>query len=326
MRYKINQYILLAIRKYYLFFIRPKDNLLECENNINQASEIISFFIKRDLPCMITRFGAVELNALINYYDISLKHQSFSDYIMGKQAEWWWNDGIKRCMKDNAGFFPNNEDSLLKFGELMLNDIKLIDVLGSWQPKEQRLAKFFPNAKLIKLLLFDPFWAEIPWTKHLEGLNVLVVHPFNGEIEYQYKRRELLFENSMILPKFNLKTIKAVQSIGGNCEFKDWFQALEYMKSEINKVEFDVCLLGCGAYGLPLAAHIKRIGKKAIHIGGSLQLFFGIKGKRWENPMYGKEYFGTEGVYSKLFNDYWIRAGQQSQIVNSEKVDDNCYW
>ena len=27
--------------------------------------------------------------------------------------------------------------------------------------------------------------------------------------------------------------------------------------------------LGCGAYGFPLAAHVKRMGKKAIHMGGS---------------------------------------------------------
>ena len=40
---------------------------------------------------------------------------------------------------------------------------------------------------------------------------------------------------------------------------------------------FDIALIGCGAYGFPLAAFVKGIGKKAVHIGGPLQLFFGIK-------------------------------------------------
>ena len=77
--------------------------------------------------------------------------------------------------------------------------------------------------------------------------------------------------------------LKAVQTAGGNqTEFKDWFEALEYMEQEIDKIDYDIVLLGCGAYGFPLAAHCKRMGKQAIHLGGVLQLLFGIKGKRWE--------------------------------------------
>lgn len=49
------------------------------------------------------------------------------------------------------------------------------------------------------------------------------------------------------------------------------------MKDEIDKQDYDIALIGCGAYGFPLAAHIKRSGKKAIHLGGALQLLFGIK-------------------------------------------------
>ena len=102
----------------------------------------------------------------------------------------------------------------------------------------------------------------------------------------QYKKRTLLFKTNR-LPSFDLKTVKAVQSIAGNkTAFKDWFDALDYMKSQIDSIDYDVCLIGAGAYGFPLAAHVKRSGKKAIHIGGSLQLLFGIRGKRWEKDDY----------------------------------------
>ena len=68
---------------------------------------------------------------------------------------------------------------------------------------------------------------------------------------------------------------------GGQCsQFNTWFDALDYMKSEIDKYDYDVCLIGCGAYGFPLATHVKHNGKQAIHLGGTLQLLFGIKGNR----------------------------------------------
>jgi hypothetical protein len=46
---------------------------------------------------------------------------------------------------------------------------------------------------------------------------------------------------------------------------------------------FDVALLGCGGFGMPLLAYIKSLPHKpsGIYIGGALQLFFGIHGARW---------------------------------------------
>ena len=73
------------------------------------------------------------------------------------------------------------------------------------------------------------------------------------------------------MPDFDLITIKAVQSLGGGEQFQSWFDALDWMKAEIDKHDYDICLIGCGAYGFPLAAHVKRLGKKAFHLGGALQ-------------------------------------------------------
>ena len=61
---------------------------------------------------------------------------------------------------------------------------------------------------------------------------MLVVHPFANQIFEQYKKhRSQLFKNPMILPDFELETIPAVQSLGGeNHGFNNWFEALQYMK------------------------------------------------------------------------------------------------
>ena len=137
-----------------------------------------------------------------------------------------------------------------------------------------------------------------------------------------------MFDNPDMLPQFKLQTIKAVQSIGGdNNDFRDWFDALYWMESEIDKRDYDVCLIGCGAYGFPLAAHVKRSGKKAVHLGGSLQLLFGIKGSRWENPDYGvKEWGIPKGSYSSLINEFWVRPGEAHKPRNAENVENGCYW
>ena len=158
---------------------------------------------------------------------------------------------------------------------------------------------------------------------------VVVVHPFAETIEQQYLKREFLFNNKEVLPNFkSLNVIKAVQTLGeGDTRFKDWFEALDYMKTEIDKMDYDVCLIGCGAYGFHLAAHVKRSGKKGIHLGGALQLLFGIKGKRWEDPNYGvKEWGIPSGLYSNLMNEYWVRPGENDRPKNAEKVEGACYW
>ena len=99
------------------------------------------------------------------------------------------------------------------------------------------------------------------------------------------------------------------------------------MKKEIDSKEYDICLIGCGAYGFPLAAHIKRKGKKAVHLGGALQLLFGIKGKRWENPNYGVKEWGIPyGSYSTLINQYWISPNQNEKPTNANQVENGCYW
>lgn len=298
---------------------------LQREDNIDNISELIYNRLNDDSPCMIARFGAFELATIINYLNIKKTDHSIWKYIKGEQQEWWWNKKLMNYMYTNAGFFPKTEKAISQFCELMLNDAKEVDILGSWQKSECYLQDYLlPFIIKVNRENSNPFFAKKPWTRALEGKKVLVIHPFSNSILKQYEKRELLFKNPDILPKFkSLEVIKAVQSIGGsNGQFSDWFEALNWMKTEMDKHDYDICLIGCGAYGFPLAAHAKRQGKKAIHLGGALQLYFGIRGKRWE----GKGYVGTDHDYSTLFNEHWIRPSQDEIPNQSNKVENGCYW
>lgn len=311
---KILKLIRLSYSKVFPVRVLPE---LEFESDPNVVSDMIYNLLTSDSPCMISRFGATELTTMVNYLGVKQGKPNIIKYIKGEALDWWWYPNMMNQMRMWSGFFPSTAANLTKFCEGMIEDIKYVDILGSWLPLEYYFKDNLKNAQKVKFVLLEPFHSTIPWSKALEGKNVLVVHPFENTIIEQYKKRELLFEDKNILPSFNLITIPAVQSLTGESNgFSDWFEALQWMKNEIDKVNYDICLIGCGAYGFPLAAHVKRQGKKAFHLGGSLQLLFGIWGERWENPVW-------EEFYISMKNKYWVKP------VNEKKpkiVEPSGYW
>lgn len=296
----------------------------------NIVAEILYNALLNDSPCMITRFGANELACLVNFVHVTGSKRNVLKYITGKQPQWWWNENVIKKMHEGAGFFPPDVEAIKKFCELTLEDIPEVDVLGSWLSNEHYFKDEISHTQKVQLLTLDPYWAKNPWTRALKGKKVLVVHPFAETIKKQYEKRSQLFEND-ILPDFELSTVKAVQSIAGTkTPFSDWFDALEFMKNQIDQIDYDICLIGAGAYGLSLAAHVKRSGKKGFHMGGSLQLLFGIRGRRWESDSYkvnyrydGKEIFLD---YSSLVNEFWVRPDIDEKPTNANVVEDGCYW
>ena len=292
--------------------------------DFNQASELIYDLLVSGKPCMVARFGSTEILALTNYLGVVEKHHSIGKYVQGKQFAWWWEENVKEQMTMWSGFFPSSEENLMKFGNLMLE----VDILGSWLREEQiMIEEYCLNLRKVTLMALEPYWATNPWTRALEGKKVLVIHPFASLIESQYaEKRELLFQDKRVLPSFELKTLQAVQSIGGESEFKDWFEALDWMKTRMDATDYDIVLIGCGAYGFPLAAHAKRMGKQSVHLGGALQLLFGIRGKRWDDPSYGKKTLQDKVSYLQLFNLDWVYPGEKNKPVHANDIENGCYW
>lgn len=292
-----------------------------CDHDPDSVSGHIRDILESDCPAMIARLGSTELTCIANYLAVKSGRKNWLEYIRGQSQPWWWNSGILSQMEQWSGFFPPEIPAIERFCELMLADIPEVDLLGSWLPLERLFEKELNQCKKVDLELLNPYFASIPWSHALRGKKVLVVHPFARSIESQYRKRELLFKGDL-LPEFDLQTIQAVQSLAGEeTGFSDWFEALDSMKDAMDCLDYDVCLIGCGAYGFPLAAHAKRKGKIGFHLGGSLQLLFGIRGKRWENPNYNPDY-----DYSKLMNEHWIKPGEEERPKAADKVENACYW
>lgn len=292
----------------------------------NEASEYIHSLIIRDEPLMVARFGSVELRILNNYLDLQKsKVDKYLDYIKGEQIYFEWRDSI---FDYNFFLFTKNNESrkslINRYSELYKQDIKELDVLGSWLEEEKKLKKYYPKTlKTVFLLDLEPYYHNNPWSKALEGKKVLVVHPFEESIYNQYKKRELLFKNKDVLPNFDLSVINTFHTFSGinQDQFQDWFEVLESMKKQMDATDYDIAIIGCGPYGFHLAAHAKRRGKQGIHLGGATQLLFGIIGKRWEEPDY-KNFAGD------FFNEHWSRPlpSESPEKEVKKSLDKETYW
>ena len=277
-------------------------------NSKEEAGKWLSDWIEKGIPFMAGRFGSVELNAMVV---IEKKGKS------GLKAQ-------KLAFEElniNAGFFPNDITLMGDFCEQMYSACKSLDLLGTWSKymEDYVVEKYCKECLCVPLISLEPWYTEIPWTRALKGKKVLVIHPFEKTIQKQYKNRDKLFPETEILPEFEkLYTLKAVQTVAEEKDerFKNWFEALEWMYQEAMKIDFDIAIIGCGAYGFPLAARIKKAGKQAVHMGGATQILFGIKGKRWDK----------HPVIGKLYNEFWVRPDESETPQSAKKIEQGCYW
>ena len=280
------------------------------------ASDLIRQKLFSGKPAMIARFGSGELSAALVYHFAQLPEPSARKawrYISQEYPEFWWDRTLSRGLTRNAGFFPADETLYDRFAALLIDDMQYVDVLGSWLTGERVFTQQLLSATKVSLEDLPPHHHANPWSEALAGKTVLVIHPFTKSIQAQYKKRCLLFEDPRVLPEFELKTITAVQSVAyntGGSVHTTWFDALNHMCDQMTQIEFDVAIIGCGAYGFSLAAFAKRLGKQAIHLGGATQLLFGIKGKRW----------------GEIGNEHWVRPLPEEHPQGFEKVEGGCYW
>lgn len=326
----VTETILKLLRRLYIkLFVPTRNPLNNCISDPETVNKIIYDRLVSGSPCMVTRYGSTELFCTINYLSIEKGGFPILDYIKNRRWQWWWNRKGLRQLSTNAGFFPLDITLVEKFCRLIIKNSQEIDILGHWLNEEEQMSSYLKkNVTKVNILMMEPYWSIHPWTKALEGKKVLVVHPFANLIEKQYaNNRIVLFSNPDVLPYFHLRTVKAVQSIGGSCnQFNNWFEALEWMKKEMDKEPYDIALIGCGAYGMPLAAYSKQTGHQAIHLAGALQLLFGIRGKRWDDPNFGIQEFGVQNKYKELFNDKWVYPDDSCKPKTYRNVEGGCYW
>jgi hypothetical protein len=160
-----------------------------------------------------------------------------------------------------------------------------------------------------------------PWSYELLGKKVLIISPFVQTFQEQMERGWTFFEDcSIFQPGQEIAYYKAFNTLANNRIHKNWFETFSIMCKDIRAMDFDVALLGCGGYGIPLCSYIYgTLKKSAIYVGGGLQLLFGVNGKRWLNqPIIKRE--------SERSGSLWTRPSKEEQIQNRGIIEGGCYW
>lgn len=267
-----------------------------------KSNESIINLIKSNLSFQITRVGLggeTAVSALL------LNNQPLNQQVIS----WFFI---------NAGFYGSND--LLTYAGMYKDSCNNSDLHAYWNfPGFVEMEDYLvPSDKvLIEPGALESFRFDEPWTKYLFGKKILIISPFKKSVDKQLEIKDKIWENKDVLPDATYITYQSVQSIGGQGPHSSWYESFNKMCEDISNIDFDVALLGCGSYGLPLCNFIKsKLNKSSIYIGGGLQLYFGIKGKRWDNSL----------DVTKFYNEYWIRPSLEETPESGKLVEGGCYW
>lgn len=279
--------------------------------DVNRTSEIISEWIRDGRPFIVARFGSVELHWYLSYKLLSKNIFSrIRNYISHTINHWRREDRIidheyfrpRRCL-ENTRYYVDKMDQV----------IPEIDFLASWSEAETHPLINLKSCKHYSHLFdIEPYKASKPWTLSLENKKVLIIHPMVDLIQRQMQVKDNLFSNP-VLPEFEIIPVKAL--FFDDPVYNSWSKIYEYYKEIIQKTNFDIAIIGCGTWGMPLCYEIKKLGKQAIHLGGATQILFGIMGKRWADWP----------EYSSMINDYWITKHETPPSV-AQSIEGGCYW
>ena len=272
-----------------------------------QGNELIARCIER--PAAIGKIGSGELAVLRDYLSRAYSNGDF------EFASW-----KVRNLYRIAGVYPPEGGTVSKFCEVFGEALTHLDVLGVWFNFGENTARrrFAARSALTDFYALEPYFHDKPWSQRLSGKRVLVVSPFTETIRAQYERRQDVWRsNPLVLPPFELLTLRSpLSAFLVTPDYPDWFAALEGMRRQMGHIQFDVAIVGAGAWSLPLVSHAKSLGACGIHLGGATQILFGIKGGRWDRMPH----------VSRFYNETWIRPTSEETPRDVGKIEGGCYW
>ncbi len=252
---------------------------------------------------------------------------------------------IPLSLMNNAGIYIKNKEKLEKeiienyitlYYKKYYNSILSSDAIGIFktipiiQKTEEHIINNNSHIKELMSRSLEPFYAiienEIPWSHYLLGKKILIVSPFVDSFQKQLNNGFKMFTGEkfktqdIFLPGQEFVFYKSFNTLAGNHIHENWVETYNIMCNAIQKLDFDIALLSCGGYGMPLCNFIKNdLKKSAIYIGGGLQLLFGVIGQRWL----------THPVILKIIkenNSKFIRPSGDEIVNQTNSVEGGCYW
>jgi len=247
------------------------------------------------------------------------------------------NTNYVQMLSNNTGIYNVNSNTILLYIQLYSEAIKNSKALATFPTYIINEQNYFINTYHLSQIhsrSLEPFYACLenikPWTHALYGKKVLIINPFIESMKKQLANHFQIFKDptkKIFLDNQDFIFYKSYQTSAGNHIHKNWLETFTLMCNDIQKLDnelhFDIALLGCGGYGLPLCNFIKtKLNKSAIYIGGGLQLLFGVMGHRWEN----RDDWKTIMNDNQEPNNQFIKPSGDEIINNKNAIENGCYW
>jgi hypothetical protein len=217
----------------------------------------------------------------------------------------------------NAGIRPRNRKSYRTFAELAWEALENLDLHGVWSAGyEAACLQLLSPREFFNVEITGPDGANPNhWLCTLQGKRVLVVSPFDVTIQKQIPRLAEVWPQSAWMSGTEFCSVPFPYLIDEGCP-ETWWEVYNRIGAIVSRGDYDVALFGCGGLGLPFAHLAKKAGRVGIHLGGHLQLIFGI---------YGQRHLEQEW-HRKHINEAWVRPDAGEVAKTASRVEGGCYW
>jgi len=285
-------------------------------NELERDNKYIKRWIESNQPFFIGRIAGVELQVCHTLYKNDLTSLQF-------QLE---------ELENNAGIKITSNESLKEYVDKLTDSYDHCSCIGEWEKSgkvfaitgssQEWIRKRTPHIQKINAMSLEPYYVEdsISWISSLQNKKILIIHPFIHTFQKQLQKIKLneIFPNHTWFKDCTFQFIRPPLTLAGNHENKDWREHYNELVEKVRRVEdFDIALVAAGGYGMLISDMIyKELNKSVIYIGGALQLFFGVIGKRWF----------TNKEIMKFVNDEWIRPLKEDKPDHFVRVEKGCYW
>jgi hypothetical protein len=254
------------------------------------ATEVQSH-LDRHLP-IVSRYNG--------FYDLERPRESYVEYINCLLDAYMKTSVCTLCNYQLLSIYFRKTLHEQFYAEDFENKTSYIALISNIQHHSPD-ATFYPY-QFIERMVFGNDTLFRAFSQALNGRKVLIVSPFSESISSNFVNRHDFFRHNYIYPDFELDFVNTPITYAGlptaMYPHSNWFSTLGALRSDISGKTFDVALLSCGSYAVPLGEFIKtEMGKKAIYVGGVLQLFFGIMGRRYENPFFTDQINVNKFIY-----------------------------
>lgn len=240
------------------------------------------------------------------------------------------NNTNTTTMKTTTGILLKNRSSATTYSNMYLHSFTECEMYGSW-PKYHSYVRSAKGAHEFicgMCVQKDTYQAEaldvyhfikgVPWTHALKGKRLLMVCSFDETVREKIHTRKEIYGMDLF-PDCEIITLKPPQTHASLPSRPFEIEMLEFMGKLTPLLnQFDVALVSAGGYGNLICSAIYRMGKSAICVGGVLQMYWGIMGKRW--------LLQVPDVLRLYLNAYWTRPKPSETPDGHEQIENGCFW